>query len=336
MCSLLFRSSDSIREQQTRAKELVKKYFGAIHGTPTSIINFFEPEQTEAKEKTVQADVPLNAVFIAFKMCSRLHPDYYVADVTSDILSNGPFSRLHQRLVKEAKAFVEIDAYITASDDIGMFVIEGKVAENTDVQAAINLIWKELLLIQQELVNEQELQKCKNKMLTSMHFSESSLLNRAISLAYYESLGNANLINEEDKNGLGKSLQYMNLQEGESLIGKKIDYVFIGSCTNSRIEDLKKIHPSIGDWRNTGLLGCLELVKNRTTKEPMAPFNAKPDEMVVMNKVAAKIKELGMYTFVRWGYVFIAPPLCVTKEQIDEGLAIISEALKIADEAIEK
>jgi taurine--2-oxoglutarate transaminase len=103
---------------------------------------------------------------------------------------------------------------------------------------------------------------------------------------------------------------------------------------NSRIEDLKKIHPSIGDWRNTGLLGCLELVKNRNTKEPMAPFNAKPDEMVVMNKVAAKIKELGMYTFVRWGYVFIAPPLCITKDQIDEGLAIISEALKIADEAV--
>jgi taurine--2-oxoglutarate transaminase len=103
---------------------------------------------------------------------------------------------------------------------------------------------------------------------------------------------------------------------------------------NSRIDDLKKIHPSIGDWRNTGLLGCLELVKNRNTKEPMAPFNAKPDEMVVMNKVAAKIKELGMYTFVRWGYIFIAPPLCITKDQIDEGLAIISEALKIADEAV--
>jgi predicted Zn-dependent peptidase len=182
------------------AKELVKKYFGAIHGTPTSTINFLEPEQTEAKEKTVQADVPLNAVFIAFKMCSRLHPDYYVADVTSDILSNGPSSRLHQRLVKEAKAFVEIDAYITASDDIGMFVIEGKVAENTDVQAAINLIWKELLLIQQELVNEQELQKCKNKMLTYQNFAEASLLNRAIGLATYEELGNANLINEEEKN----------------------------------------------------------------------------------------------------------------------------------------
>ena len=63
----------------------------------------------------------------------------------------------------------------------------------------------------------------------------------------------------------------------------------------------------------------------------MAPFNAKPEEMAVMSKVAAKIKELGMYTFVRWSYIFVAPPLCVTKEQIDEGLAIISEALKIAD-----
>jgi taurine---2-oxoglutarate transaminase len=54
----------------------------------------------------------------------------------------------------------------------------------------------------------------------------------------------------------------------------------------------------------------------------------------VMNKVAAKIKELGMYTFVRWNYIFVAPPLCVTKEQVEEGLAIISEAIKIADEFV--
>ena len=97
------------------------------------------------------------------------------------------------------------------------------------------------------------------------------------------------------------------------------------------MELLKQQHTSIGDYRNTGLLGCIELVKNRATKEPMAPFNAKPDEMAVMNNVAAKIKELGMYTFVRWSYIFIAPPLCVTREQINEGLAIISEAITIAD-----
>jgi taurine--2-oxoglutarate transaminase len=105
----------------------------------------------------------------------------------------------------------------------------------------------------------------------------------------------------------------------------------MGKYMEAQVELLKAKHPSIGDFRNTGLLGCIELVKNRTTKEPMAPFNAKPDEMGVMNQVAAKIKELGMYTFVRWGYIFVAPPLCVTKEQIDEGLAIISEAIAIAD-----
>ena len=108
----------------------------------------------------------------------------------------------------------------------------------------------------------------------------------------------------------------------------------MGKYIESRMEEMKKIHPSIGNFRNTGLLGCIELVKNRDTKEPMAPFNAGPADMVVMNKVAAKIKELGMYTFVRWGYIFIAPPLTVTKEEIEEGLAIISEAIKIADESI--
>ena len=108
----------------------------------------------------------------------------------------------------------------------------------------------------------------------------------------------------------------------------------MGKYVEEQVALLKQKHPSIGDFRNTGLLGCIELVKNRATKEPMAPFNAKPDELMVMNKVAAKLKELGLYTFVRWSYIFIAPPLCVTKEQIDEGLAIISEAIKIADENV--
>jgi taurine---2-oxoglutarate transaminase len=105
----------------------------------------------------------------------------------------------------------------------------------------------------------------------------------------------------------------------------------MGKYVEAQVALLMQKHPSIGEFRNTGLLGCIELVKNRVTKEPMAPFNAKPDEMAVMNKVAAKIKELGMYTFVRWNYIFIAPPLCITKEQIDEGLSMISEAVAIAD-----
>lgn len=127
------------------------------------------------------------------------------------------------------------------------------------------------------------------------------------------------------------ALETIKIYEDENLIENA---VVMGNYITERVEAMKAIHPSIGNFRTTGLLGCIELVKDRTTKEPMAPFNAKPDEMVVMNKVAAKIKELGMYTFVRWGYIFIAPPLCITKEQVDEGLAIISEAIKIADASL--
>lgn len=127
------------------------------------------------------------------------------------------------------------------------------------------------------------------------------------------------------------ALETLKIYEDDRLIENCVQ---MGAYVNEQVELLKQKHPSIGNFRNTGLLGCIELVKNRSTKEPMAPFNAKPDEMVVMNQVAAKIKELGMYTFVRWNYIFVAPPLCVTKEQIDEGLKIISEAISIADASL--
>lgn len=125
------------------------------------------------------------------------------------------------------------------------------------------------------------------------------------------------------------ALEVLNIYEEDNLIENAVE---MGAYIETEVEKLKAKHPSIGDFRNTGLLGCIELVKNRITKEPMAPFNAKPDEMAIMNKVAAKIKELGMYTFVRWNYIFIAPPLCISKEEVDEGLSIISKALTIADE----
>ena len=120
----------------------------------------------------------------------------------------------------------------------------------------------------------------------------------------------------------------MNIYEEDELIENA---AAMGNYIEKEIEKMKLIHPSIGDFRNTGLLRCIELVKNKSTKEPMAPFNAKPDEMMIMNKVAAKIKELGMYTFVRWNYIFVAPPLCIRREEVDEGLSLISEAIKIAD-----
>jgi len=128
------------------------------------------------------------------------------------------------------------------------------------------------------------------------------------------------------------ALETLKIYEDDNLIENAAK---MGAYINEQVALLMKKHKSIGDWRNTGLLGCLELVKNRKTKAPMAPFNAKPNEMEVMNKVAAKIRELGMYTFVRWSYVFIAPPLCITKEEVDEGLEIISKAIAIADQYVD-
>ena len=127
------------------------------------------------------------------------------------------------------------------------------------------------------------------------------------------------------------ALEVLHIYEDEDLINNAAE---MGKYIEEKVAEMALKHPSIGDFRNTGLLGCIELVKNRKSKEPMAPFNAKPDEMVIMNKVAAKIKELGMYTFVRWNYIFIAPPLCINKKQVDEGLSIISQAIAIADEYI--
>jgi taurine--2-oxoglutarate transaminase len=124
------------------------------------------------------------------------------------------------------------------------------------------------------------------------------------------------------------ALEVLNIYEDEGMIENA---AAMGKYVEEKVEALKLKHPSIGDFRNTGLLGCIELVKNRETKEPMAAWNGKPADMLLMNPVAAKIRELGMYTFVRWNYIFIAPPLNITKDQIDEGLDIISQAIALVD-----
>jgi len=120
-----------------------------------------------------------------------------------------------------------------------------------------------------------------------------------------------------------KVLEEENMVENAANMGKYVE---------QKVEELKLKHPSIGDFRNTGLLGCIELVRNRETKEPLVPWNAKPSESDPSNRIAAKIRELGMFTFVRWNWIFIAPPLCVKKSEIDEGMEIISKAIEIADE----
>ncbi len=129
------------------------------------------------------------------------------------------------------------------------------------------------------------------------------------------------------------ALENVRIIQDENLVESAAE---MGRYIESEVEKLKAKHPSIGDFRNTGLLGCIELVKNRETKVPTTPWNAKPHEMEATTRMASKIRELGMFTFVRWNWIFIAPPLNVSKEEVDEGLNIVSQAIAIADEYCRK
>jgi taurine--2-oxoglutarate transaminase len=96
-------------------------------------------------------------------------------------------------------------------------------------------------------------------------------------------------------------------------------------------QELVERHPSAGLVRNIGLFGIIELVRNRETMEPLAPFNGTSDEM---KAVAKFLDERGLYTMVRWNGIMTNPPLPITEEQLAEGFGVIDEALAEADRAV--
>jgi taurine---2-oxoglutarate transaminase len=98
------------------------------------------------------------------------------------------------------------------------------------------------------------------------------------------------------------------------------------------MEDLKQRHPSVGATRNIGLFGIFELVRNRETLEPLAPFNGTSPEMQALGK---HFRQEGLYTFVRWNTFFTNPPLCITEAELREAFAIIDKGLEITDRAVE-
>ena len=180
------------------ARQLAEKWFGPIPAGEKYHRNLpQEPTQQEERRETVTAKVPLNDVYIAFQMGARLDDDYYVAELMSDILSRGHSSRLYRNLVKDKQLFSEVHAYMTGSLDKGMFVFEGKPLENVTIEAAEAAIWEELTYIKREEVPADELTKVQNKTESTMVFSEMGLLDKAMNLAQFELLGDANLINQE-------------------------------------------------------------------------------------------------------------------------------------------
>jgi len=156
-----------------------------------------EPEQHEERRQTVTAKVPLNDVYIAFQMGDRLDETYYVAELMSDILSRGNSSRLYRNLVKEKQLFSEVHAYMTGSMDKGIFAFEGKPLAHVTTEEAEAAIWEEIERIKTEEIPADELTKVQNKTESTMIFSEMALLDKAMNLAQFELLGDADLINTE-------------------------------------------------------------------------------------------------------------------------------------------
>ncbi|MFD1631379.1 M16 family metallopeptidase [Pseudopedobacter beijingensis] len=181
-----------------KVKELSEKWFAPIPAGEKYVRNLpQEPEQLAEVSETVYADVPLNAIYKVFKMVGKTDEKFPVYDLISDILSQGKSSRLYRSLVKEQELFTDINAYNYGSIDTGMFVVEGRLNEGVDVEKADAAIWNELGKLKQEMVSDNELVKVKNKFESVFEFAEMNLLDKAMNLAFYELLGDANDFNTE-------------------------------------------------------------------------------------------------------------------------------------------
>lgn len=177
---------------------LAEKWFGPIpaRNIPPRQLPAEKP-QTAVRRKTVERKVPVDAIYMAFHMSNRMHPNYYVYDMITDILSNGRSSRFIQSLVQEQKLFTSIDAYISGSLDEGLLHVTGKPVEGVSLEQAEEAIWKELEKMKTVPVSEQELEKVKNRYESEQIFNNINYLNVATNLAFFELTGKAEDINEE-------------------------------------------------------------------------------------------------------------------------------------------
>jgi len=181
-----------------QVKELAKKWFGPIPAGDKYIRNLTqEDEQHEVRRDTITAKVPVNDIYIALQMPGRREREFYAVELISDILSRGNSSRLYRTLVKDKQLFSEIHAYVFGSLDKGMFVLEGKPNAGVAVEEAEAAIWAEVEKLTIEEVPLEELTKVQNKTESTMIFSEMALLDKAMNLAYFELLGDAEMFNQE-------------------------------------------------------------------------------------------------------------------------------------------
>ena len=177
---------------------LAAEYFAEIedHGGDIAPIPQ-EPEQREPRRLEVERDVPATDVIIAFHIGDRLSREFFLGDLSSDLLAGGESSRLVNRLVKERGLFTAVNAYITGSLDAGLFVIKGRLMPTTTEQEAEEALWGELRELMQGNISDYELEKVKNKFEANMLMGEINVMNKAMNLGFYAMTGDLELINKE-------------------------------------------------------------------------------------------------------------------------------------------
>lgn len=156
-----------------------------------------EPAQTSARKLDVHAAVPLDAFVKTWHMDARLEKGYYATDMITEILGGGGSSRLYQSLVKEKQLFSNLDCYHFGSIDAGLLAVEGKLVKGVKMEDAASAVDAEISKLQSTIISEQELQKVKNKTESVIAFEDMSIMSRANSLAMYELLGDAEMMNTE-------------------------------------------------------------------------------------------------------------------------------------------
>jgi predicted Zn-dependent peptidase len=202
-----------------KIEEMAQKWFGCIskNGNSSSKLIPVEPPQSGLNERVLTDDVPSNAIYLAFHVSGRKDKEFYTHDMISDILGRGRSSRLYQKLVKENEYFTELHCYITGSMDPGLLIIEGMVSDKTKVSVAEKSLFDELERLKTVGVEEQELQKLKNKVENQITFEEAGILNKAINLAQFELLGDSSSINSQID---------LYRQVGPEMVMEEVDNIF--------------------------------------------------------------------------------------------------------------
>ncbi len=153
-------------------------------------------------------------------------------------------------------------------------------------------------------------------------------MRRQIADAFKEKVFYGGLTYNSHPVGCAAALATIAVYEEDGLIERARQ---MGGVLRSHHEALYAKHPSVGGIRNIGMFGILELVRDRATYEPLAPFNG---ASVETKAVAKYLRDHGLYTFVRWNTIMTNPPLTITEDELAEGFAVIDAALDLADQGV--